>query len=570
MNSKTKFTLICLFLALFSIAIVSANDVNSTDLQANHVDDSVMSVDNDLNKVESVNYMSDSNNESNLKVSEDSIISKDSNQDAYSVSNKTVKLDTQITSVSNMVIKGKNFQIYLKDKNNAPVKNVTVIFKLDKTNFKATTNSKGLATLTITKDVGTYPITVSFNGNKDYTAVSKTFNVVVPRTVSIVIVNDKLLTNGYLRAYLKSSYSNVISGKTLTIKIGSKTFNKATNSEGYVIIKPKAGTRTYSVSVSFAGTNNIAGASKSKNVTGVKGSALNLFINNVPQKNGVPDIDYLVGNYVMADGNAKYTLLKAQYHEVIKRDSYCLYLNNKLTKYTVFKSKSEPYINHIIKREKWNVIEREINTKVVLKNTYKYWPGQITADLKGKAYTYSEVRDVQDTGYTCGPTSCSMCSQVLRNYVNEWQLSKMAGTDPNYGSSTSGLKAALEKYNMKCSYFYKSSWTTALNALKKGGCALVFHTWYHYVCILDISKDGKKVLVGNPSGDYNTGSHAIPTKWLTVNYMYNRFNNYDTSSLIVKLKYSLSAATKTKINKFYSNMGKWTRSNTNERIPQID
>ena len=99
---------------------------------------------------------------------------------------------------------------------------------------------------------------------------------------------------------------------------------------------------------------------------------------------------------------------------------------------------------------------------------------------------------------------------------------------------------------------------------------LVFHTGGHYVSILDISKDGKKVLVGNPSGDYNQGSHRIPTKWLTVNYMYARFNNYDTSGLIVKLKYSLNAATKAKVNNFYNSMGtKWTRQNVNERIPQI-
>ena len=87
---------------------------------------------------------------------------------------------------------------------------------------------------------------------------------------------------------------------------------------------------------------------------------------------------------------------------------------------------------------------------------------------------------------------------------------------------------------------------------------------------MDISKDGKKVLVGNPSGDYDHGSHKIPTKWLTVKYMKGRFNDYDTSGLIVKLKYNLKKSTKTKLNKFYYSMGSgWTRQNTSERIPQI-
>ena len=46
-------------------------------------------------------------------------------------------------------------------------------------------------------------------------------------------------------------------------------------------------------------------------------------------------------------------------------------------------------------------------------------------------------------------------------------------------------------------------------------------------------------------------------------------NDYDTSGLIVKLNYSLKQSVKNKINTFYSNTGKWSRTNTNERIPQI-
>ena len=48
------------------------------------------------------------------------------------------------------------------------------------------------------------------------------------------------------------------------------------------------------------------------------------------------------------------------------------------------------------------------------------------------------------------------------------------------------------------------------------------------------------------------------------------FNNYDTSGLIVKLKYSLSTSKKTQLRNLYSSMGTgWVAKNTNERIPQI-
>ena len=41
MYSKTKLALICLILLLFNIAVVSASDINSTDLGLNQADDSV-------------------------------------------------------------------------------------------------------------------------------------------------------------------------------------------------------------------------------------------------------------------------------------------------------------------------------------------------------------------------------------------------------------------------------------------------------------------------------------------------------------------------------------------------
>ena len=135
--------------------------------------------------------------------------------------------------------------------------------------------------------------------------------------------------------------------------------------------------------------------------------------------NGVPDIDRMPSNYVMGDNDAKYTVLKDQYKEVLKRDSYCLFLYGKLSKYTFFKTKSSPKIYHILKREKWNVIEQALNIKLVKKNKYNYWPSYVSASLKGKSYTYPEVRDVQNTEYTCGPTSASSCSQALRNYYSE-------------------------------------------------------------------------------------------------------------------------------------------------------
>ena len=62
----------------------------------------------------------------------------------------------------------------------------------------------------------------------------------------------------------------------------------------------------------------------------------------------------------LADDRYRAMALKSQYLEVIKKDKYCLYLKNKLSKYVFFKTKSEPKYKHVIVREKWNVIENQV------------------------------------------------------------------------------------------------------------------------------------------------------------------------------------------------------------------
>ena len=580
MHLKTKWTLFCFILVLFSIACVSASDVNVTDavaladeVQVDSVDvscdDSDSQADN-LTAVSGEDVMAQQVSDANKKDSLKSSISVESDYKIQSPINKNVvstAKKTGIFPVKYTIARGTYYQVNLKCADRTPLSNVPVTMTIKNKDYNVKTNSLGLAKLKINLPYGKYSIKVSYAGNSKYQAVAKWFNFFVGKKTLVVIGNDKLFTNGYMRIYLKSDVFWPVAKKTVKINVGGKKFVKTTNSEGMIVFKPGVSKGYKNVDVTFDGAFNIVSSHATKRVPCYIGNAKNPLVYKLPIKNGVADVDYMVGNYVMGDGNAKYTLLKSQYLQVIKRDSYCLYLFNKLTKYTFFKTKSEPNYNHLINREKWNVIERALYEKIVPKNQYNCWPDQITVSLKGKSYTYPEVRDVQDTGYTCGPTSSSMCTQVLRNYVNEMYLASKSGTNSYDGSSTSGLKAGLEAFNMKCTYYYKDSFDMALNELKKGGCALIFHTWNHYVAILDISKDGSKVLVGNPSGDYDYGSHDIPTNWLTVDHMYSVFNDYDTSGLIVKLKYSLSQSSKSQLNKFYQNMGSFTRQNTNERIP---
>ncbi len=610
MNKKITFLLICITLSLFCISCVSASEnnaenttigdfqvkqspvisVNTSSVYTQHSigiflkdsNDTPISNQNLNAKINKEDYSIFTDNDGqaslllNLKPAHYNLDVFFMGNDNYSAVNKTfdinvLKLKSTITPVNTTVLKYKIFYTKLTDNFGNPINGGTVSFKVNGNTYTSTTNQSGIASFKNTLNPNAkYSLSISFKGSDYYSSVSKTFSLIVPATTSVVIGNNKLLTNGYLRIYLKSSTLSAISQQTVVIKIGNKTYTKTTNPEGIIVFAPKAGTGDLNITVTYGGTQTIIGSNASKSVNGISGSVKNPSKEKIPLVNGTPDIDVMPGSYVMADGDMRYTLLKAQYLETIKRDSYYLYLNNKLSKYVFFKTKEAPKLQHVIVREKWNVIERAINTKIVKANKAGYWPSQISVSLKGKSYTYPQVRDVQDTGYTCGPTSSSMCSQFLKNYYCEKQLAILSKSTYRDGSTTKGLKSGLEKCNFKCSIYYKSSFTKAINELKKGGCALIFHTWYHYVAILDISKDGKKVLVGNPSGDYDHGSHDIPTNWLTVSYMKKMFNNYETSGLIVKLKYSMKSTTKNRLKCSYSSFGEgWTAQNTNERIPQI-
>lgn len=479
--------------------------------------------------------------------------------DNYTAVSKTFninvyKLKTKLVESANFVVKGNKLYFHLIDSRGDAVSGKKVKIRVNGKTYTKKTNTYGCVGVKINLANKKYSIKVSYKGDKQFKASSKKLKFHVTSSRSINLANTKMLTNGYVRVYLKVA-GKAVSKKVILFVAGKKISKKA-NSEGIAVFKPNAPAGHFTVKA------KVGKYYSSKPIKCYEGNAKDPLKESVPYKNGKPDIDLMSGNYVMGDENAKYTLKKSQYREVLKRDSYCLFLNGKLTKYTFFKTKSHPKLNHIIKREKWNVIERAINTKLVKKNKHGYWPGKISVSLKGKSYKYPEVRDAQNTGYTCGPASCSMCSQVLKNYVNEKYISKIAGTN-RLGTTCPNMIRALEKNNFEATYFYKSTFSDALNELKKGGCALIFHANNHYVSIIDISKNGKKVLVSNSYGSYDN----IPTKWVKVSFMKKKFSPKWSESLIVKLNYKLSDSTKDSINSYYSSMGRnWVAKNTHHTI----
>ena len=541
MMKKLKFLFILSILFL-TIGAVYAIDENSTDIVQADSEDELKSINTTVQEISSF----DNGNPNLLGISEDNSSSNDSS-----------KKDLTVKTDSNYVVQGKDYDMYLTDSIGNGVVGKTVIINLNGKDYKKTTGQNGKFAININMAKSNVDLKVSYNGDAGYNAFSKTINVVILKAVSIEIGNSRLLTNGYLRVYLHGP-QNAISNKMITIRVGNKVFKMKTNKEGFVVFKPNVSPKTYKITVSYVGIE------QSKMVKCIKGNVINPLKKKVPTKGGVPDIDFMPKNFVMGDGDAQYSLRKSDYLEVMKRDSYGLYLYGKLSKYTFFKTKLSPKVYHILKREKWNVIERKIYTDVVKKNKYNYWPKTVTVSLKGKSYTYSEVRDIQNTEFTCGPTSASVCSQVLKNFHSEKYFQKK-------GHVTSGinipvLKKIIERNHCSVKYFYGDSFNSAIKKLKKG-CALIAFLPNHYISVIDVSPDGKKVLVSNSYGSYNDGCRHIPTNWVSVKKLKSKFAGV---GLVIKPKYKLSQNVKKQLKNYYSSMGgKWNRQNVNERIPDI-
>lgn len=541
MMKKLKFLFILSILFL-TIGAVYAIDENSTDIVQADSEDELKSINTTVQEISSF----DNDNPNLLEISEDNSSSNDSS-----------KKDLTVKTDSNYVVQGKDYDMYLTDSIGNGVVGKTVIINLNGKDYKKTTGQNGKFAININMAKSNVDLKVSYNGDAGYNAFSKTINVVILKAVSIEIGNSRLLTNGYLRVYLHGP-QNAISNKMITIRVGNKVFKMKTNKEGFVVFKPNVSPKTYKITASYVGIE------QSKMVKCIKGNVINPLKKKVPTKGGVPDVDLMPKNFVMGDGDAQYILRKSDYREVMKRDSYGLYLYGKLSKYTFFKTKLSPKTYHILKREKWNVIERKIYTKVVKKNKYNYWPKTVTVSLKGKSYTYSEVRDVQNTEYTCGPTSASVCSQVLKNFHSEKYFQKK-------GHVTSGinipvLKKIIERNHCSVKYFYGDSFKKTMKKLKKG-CALIVFLRNHYISVIDVSPNGKKVLVSNSYGSYNDGCRHIPTNWVSVKKLKSKFAGV---GLVVKPKYKLSKNVKKQLKNYYSSMGgKWNRQNVHERIPNI-
>ncbi len=145
--------------------------------------------------------------------------------------------------------------------NGADLVNKSVIISLNHVNYNKITDSKGQATIDFKLKTGTYTVGYYFAGDENYTSSwgNSIFTVKSDLKTSLKLI-DKTQNHcegvkSVFHLNLVDVYGNGISGKTVKINVGGKTYSAKTNSKGNAVfyISLKKGTNDMSYYFSETG-----------------------------------------------------------------------------------------------------------------------------------------------------------------------------------------------------------------------------------------------------------------------------------------------------------------------------
>lgn len=190
---------------------------------------------------------------------------------------KVAKLDAAITAANKAYVinYGGKYSITLKDANGNALSNKKVTFILNgKTIGTATTNSKGVATMSLTAKqlkaakAGKRNLVIGFAGDANYNAVLKTIKITVKKEKTKIAAKKKTFKKSQkVKKYtitLKNSKKKAVKKVCVTLKINGKTYKAKTNKKGKAIFKIKKLTKkgTFKATVKFNGNKYYLKATK--------------------------------------------------------------------------------------------------------------------------------------------------------------------------------------------------------------------------------------------------------------------------------------------------------------------
>ena len=135
--------------------------------------------------------------------------------------------------------------------------------------YTRTTNSKGVASLTISYQAGkTYKLSYSYAGSSYYNRSSSgNINLAVKLSTSLKNSGNSIMNNSSYVVTLKDGDGKSISGKTLTFTLDGSTIKNTTDSEGQVhLLMSESSPRTVALTYKFDGDSLYTASSGSVNL----------------------------------------------------------------------------------------------------------------------------------------------------------------------------------------------------------------------------------------------------------------------------------------------------------------
>ena len=173
-----------------------------------------------------------------------------------SVNIKVKKATTLTGPASTKIIKGNAYKVTLKDSDGKLLAGQKITFTFNGKVYNRTTNSKGVANLTIKAAAGkTYKLSYKFPGTSYYNrSSSKTINLAVKMKTSFSNSGNVIMNNTVYNVTLKDSDGNPLVDKLVKITFGNITYKRTTDANGIagLLIKP-ANPKTVNLTYKFVG-----------------------------------------------------------------------------------------------------------------------------------------------------------------------------------------------------------------------------------------------------------------------------------------------------------------------------
>ena len=398
MNNKMfrYFCVFLLFLIVININMISASEIDQSDVSSNQI----LNDDNGVNEVlttESDGCSTDPTpDDTNNPEGPTEPITGDSGPDGCSTDETDPIIDEEPpvgklikTSVSSVdyVIKNKYLNVYLKDSSKNPISKQKVRLTINEKTLVSTTNAEGIAKFNITNAAKTYKITLNFDGESNYAPSSKTLNLRViakPIYTKLSIAQYGIFRNNCLNVYLKTSAGKAIANQALKITFDGKTYTRTTNKDGLAKLKINKSSKIYNVTIKYAGKGNYIATSKTTKVNVLTSKLIGktkygkvYFIGVIGNRSSKYKIAYVVGLHSMEHQihDSLYSIMKNKVNMKYKYYIYRIVLTNKKGSYSTLRMRGQMLAkNYIVphaKKQKYNlVVDIHSTSGISYKQTY--------------------------------------------------------------------------------------------------------------------------------------------------------------------------------------------------------